>query len=41
VKPQEWFLVPLHVIDEVVARIKDQSVTQYMYDPTKAALTKL
>lgn len=38
VKPREWFLVPLHVIDEVVGRIKDQSITAYSYDATKAML---
>lgn len=41
VKPREWFRVPLHIIDEVVARIKDHSITQYRYDPAHAALTKL
>ncbi len=41
VKPREWFLVPLHVIDEVVARIKDQSITLYVYSPEKAALSRL
>ena len=41
VKPREWFLVPLHVIDEAVGRIQDGSITDYAYDPTKAALVKL
>lgn len=40
VKPREWFLVPLHVIDEVVVRIRDQSVTDYIYDPASASLKK-
>jgi len=40
VKPREWFLVPLHAIDEVVARIKDQSVTDYVYHLETATLTK-
>lgn len=40
VRPREWFLVPLHIIDEVVARIKDQSITNYVYNPSKAELTK-
>jgi len=39
VKPREWFLVPLFVVDEVVQRIKDGSITQYVYNPTKASLT--
>lgn len=38
VKPKEWFLVPLFIIDEVVERIKDGSITQYTYDPQKARL---
>jgi hypothetical protein len=38
VKPREWFLVPLHVIDEVVARIRDQSVIEYEYSPPTASL---
>ncbi|CCD86204.1 conserved protein of unknown function [Bradyrhizobium sp. ORS 285] len=41
VKPREWFLVPLHIIDEVVARIKDESITSYVYSPNTAALVKL
>lgn len=36
VQPQEWFLVPLFVIDEAVERIKDGTITNYVYD-TKAA----
>jgi hypothetical protein len=28
VKPREWFLVPLFVVNEVVERIKDGSITQ-------------
>ena len=38
VKPREWFLVPLFVVDEVVKRIKDGTITQYVYDPTVARL---
>ncbi|MNF71109.1 hypothetical protein D3C84_530530 [compost metagenome] len=38
VKPREWFLVPLHVIDEVVERIRDGSVTDVVYDPHSARL---
>ena len=40
VQPAEWFLVPLFVIDEAVARIKDGSVTDYVYDPSAAKLVK-
>jgi len=38
VRPQEWFLVPLHVIDEVVGAIRDGSITKLMYDPRAAQL---
>jgi hypothetical protein len=41
VKPREWFLVPLFVVNEVVERIKDGSITQYVYDPTEARLVKV
>jgi hypothetical protein len=39
--PREWFLVPLFVIDEAVERIKDGSITQYIYDPKAARLVKV
>ncbi len=38
VKPREWFLVPLHVIDEAVQRIRDGSITEVVYDPETARL---
>ena len=38
VKPREWFLVPLHVIDEAVERIRDGSITDMVYDPMMARL---
>lgn len=38
--PREWFLVPLHAIDRVVERIRDQSITEFVYDPKKASLVK-
>lgn len=38
VRPREWFLVPLHVIDEAVNRIRDGSITKMMYDPKAAQL---
>ena len=38
VKPREWFLVPLHVIDEAVQRIRDGSITDLLYDPKTAQL---
>ncbi|MGC8603525.1 MAG: GIY-YIG nuclease family protein, partial [Desulfomonilaceae bacterium] len=38
VQPEEWFLVPFFVIDEAVERIKDGSITDYVYDPETASL---
>lgn len=38
VKPNEWFLVPLQVIDEAVKRIRDGSITDFVYDPKIASL---
>lgn len=33
VKPREWFVVPLPVINEAVDRIRDRSITAYRYSP--------
>ncbi len=41
VQPEEWYLVPLFVIDEAVARIRDGSITGYIYDPGAAKLVKV
>lgn len=38
VRPREWFLVPLNVIDEAVERIRDGSITDVTYDPHTARL---
>lgn len=38
VKPREWFLVPIGVIDEAVQRIRDRSILSYRYDPTAGRL---
>jgi hypothetical protein len=40
VRPREWFLVPVFVVNEVVERIKDGTITQYLYDPAAARLVK-
>lgn len=40
VVPREWFLVPLAVIDEAVARIKDGTIKNYTYDPAHARLVE-
>ncbi len=36
--PREWFLVPVFVIDEAVAKIRDGTITDYVYDPSSARL---
>ncbi|KAA0892558.1 GIY-YIG nuclease family protein [Pusillimonas sp. ANT_WB101] len=38
VRPREWFLVPLVVIDEAVQRIHDGSINEVVYDPKTARL---
>lgn len=38
IKPREWFLVPLAVIDEAVERIQDGTIGQFVYDPSTASL---
>jgi hypothetical protein len=40
VKPKEWFLVPLQVIDDAVEKIRDGSITEFSYDPHTAKLVK-
>ena len=41
VKPKEWFVVPLNIIEEVVDRIRDGSITSYVYDPKQAKLVSI
>lgn len=38
VRPREWFLVPLHVIDDAVKRVMDGTITTATYDPGRACL---
>ncbi len=33
--PREWFLVPLFIVDEVVEKIKDGTISEYCYDTKK------
>jgi hypothetical protein len=40
VKPREWFLVPLEVIEAVVEKIKEGTIAQFRYDPETASLTR-
>jgi hypothetical protein len=36
--PKEWFLAPLFAVDEAVSRIRDGTITGYVYDPKTAEL---
>lgn len=38
VVPREWFLVPLPAIDDAVEKIRDGTITRYIYDPKSASL---
>ena len=38
--PKEWFLVPIFIIDEVVEKIRDGTITEYFYDPNSAKLVR-
>ena len=38
--PREWFLVPLFVVDEVIEKIRDGTITGYRYDPKTASLRR-
>lgn len=40
VKAREWFLVPIFVIDEMVEKIKEGSLSDYYYEPKSADLKK-
>lgn len=33
VRPREWFLVPLSIIDDIVARIADGTLAKMIFDP--------
>lgn len=39
--PREWFLVPLFIIDEVVSKIKDGTVSDYCFDEKSMRLIKI
>jgi hypothetical protein len=40
VRPREWFLVPLQVINEAVQRVKDGSISDFIYDIKTAKFIK-
>lgn len=39
--PREWFLVPLFIIDEVVEKIKDGTISNYRYDAKNVRLVSM
>lgn len=41
VRPREWFVVPLQVVDDAVERIRDGSIADMVYDPKEARLRSL
>ncbi|WP_271252586.1 GIY-YIG nuclease family protein [Pseudanabaena sp. Chao 1811] len=40
VKPREWFLVPLEVVESVITKIKEGNLDQFRYDPETANLVR-
>lgn len=40
VRPREWFLVPLPVIDQVVELVKERTITQHRYDAGTASIVQ-
>ena len=40
VRPEEWFLVPLFVIEEAMNRVKDGTITEFRFNPDTAALER-
>mgnify|MGYP001566427026 FL=1 len=41
VKPKEWFLVPLEIIEEIITHLKNGTLTEYIYDINKATLVPI
>ena len=41
VVPREWFLVPRFVVDDAVEKIRDGTITDYIYSPKTASLVRL
>lgn len=40
VQPKEWYMIPIHVIDEIVDRVSEGSITEFYYDPATATLVR-
>jgi len=38
VAPREWFLIPLAAIDKAIEKIRDGSISNYVYDKKKAEM---
>ncbi|HTV46694.1 MAG TPA: GIY-YIG nuclease family protein [Stellaceae bacterium] len=38
--PREWFLVPLFVVDQAINKVRDGTITEYVYNPEAAVLTR-
>ena len=41
VVPREWFFVPLFIIDKVVDKVKDGSISEYRYDNESVQLVRI
>ena len=41
VVPREWFLVPLFAVDEAVEKIRDGTISHFVYDPNLAVLKRV
>ena len=41
VVPREWFLVPLFAVDEAVEKIRDGTISHFVYDPDLAVLKRV
>ena len=40
VVPREWFLAPLDAIDDAVEKVREGTITRYVYDPDSATLIR-
>lgn len=39
--PREWFLAPLHAIDDAISKIRTHEIVKYRYNPASASLELL
>ena len=39
-QPREWFIVPLGIVEQIIARIMDGSIVDYVYNPKLQCLEK-